>query len=112
MQTRTTAQIEASKINGARSQGPATPEGKDRSSQNATTHGIFSQKLIIAGESQEDFDKLAQSLSDRWKPATFEEEEAVRELIVLRWRIRRCFNVEATLCGSTPEGDILTGTEH
>ncbi len=110
--TRTPAQIEASRTNGALSHGPVTEEGRSRSSENATKHGIFSQKVIIHGESQEEFDKLADSIMSRWKPATFEEEEAVRELVILRWRIRRCFAFEARLCGSAPEHDILTGAEH
>jgi hypothetical protein len=37
---------------------PKTPEGKDISSQNATTHGGRSDRLIVKGERQEDFDVL------------------------------------------------------
>ncbi len=97
MSERTQAQVAASRINGARSVGPVTGEGKSRSSQNATKHGIFSGKILTAGESQEDFDQLSESITSRWNPATDEEREAVRELVLLRWRIRRCSAVEVQL---------------
>jgi len=97
MSERTKAQAAASRTNGALSNGPVTGEGKARSSQNATKHGIFSSKILTAGESQQDFDQLAESITSRWNPATDEEREAVRELVLLRWRIRRCSAVEVHL---------------
>src|SRR3954454_7319656 len=103
---RTQKQKDASRTNGAQSNGPVTGEGKARSSQNATKHGIFSKKVIVEGESQEEFEQLAESINARWSPATEEEQEAVRELILLRWRIRRASSVETTLLAAGSEGDL------
>src|SRR3954471_3495512 len=103
---RTQLQKDASRTNGALSNGPVTGEGKARSSQNATKHGIFSKKVIVEGESQEEFEQLAESINARWSPATEEEQEAVRELIHLRWRIRRASTVETTLLTASSEGDL------
>ena len=47
---------ESSRINGARSQGPKTEEGKRRSSLNAVTHGLLSNGVVLQHESQETFD--------------------------------------------------------
>ena len=50
------ARAAASRVNGARSRGPTTPEGKARSSQNALRHGLRAQKfVVVAGESAQDF---------------------------------------------------------
>ena len=107
---RTELQKDASKTNGALSNGPITDEGKARSSQNATKHSIFSQKIIVEGESREEFEQLAESINVRWSPATEEEQEAVRELILLRWRIRRASTVETNLL-TAREGDPNTAKE-
>ena len=40
------------------STGPRTELGKQRSSQNATRHGIFSKAVLLKGESQADFESL------------------------------------------------------
>jgi hypothetical protein len=38
--------------------GPRTELGKQRSSQNAIRHGIFSEAILLKGESQAGFDSL------------------------------------------------------
>jgi len=84
--SRTNAQSEASRRNGALSHGPATEDGRSRSAQNATTHGIFSSQVILPGEDPAEFHELEKAITNRLEP-TAEESEIVRELIVLRWRI-------------------------
>src|SRR6476620_10155383 len=100
---RTQKQKDASRTNGGLSNGPVTDEGKARSSQNATQHGIFSKTVIIPGENQEEFEQPAEAIYARWSRANGEEQEAVRELILLRWRIRRTSSVETTLLSATSE---------
>ena len=48
----------ASRANGARSLGPATPQGKRRSSQNATTHGLLARCIVMENESTAAFEAL------------------------------------------------------
>jgi hypothetical protein len=46
----TEAQIKANQMNGKRSTGPTSIEGKNRSSLNAMTHGILSTITTLPGE--------------------------------------------------------------
>ena len=86
-----------SRINGSKSQGPVTPEGKAKSAQNALKHGLSSSRVVLPGESQEAFDQLEASLLDTLKPATDFERELVREMTSARWRLRRIEEMETAL---------------
>ncbi|MBL8223542.1 MAG: hypothetical protein JNL62_30200, partial [Bryobacterales bacterium] len=49
---------EQNRINSQKSTGPRTPEGKQRSSENAVKHGIYTSSIVLPGESAEEFRKL------------------------------------------------------
>src|ERR1035441_1485559 len=59
----------AARANGARSRGPATPEGKRRSSQNATSHGLLARCIVMENESRTAFEALIAQHCDRLQPA-------------------------------------------
>jgi hypothetical protein len=65
------ARAEASRRNGAKSRGPRTPEGKERSSRNALKHGLRAQKHVVLP--QEDGAEFA-----RFQAALLEELAPVR----------------------------------
>ncbi len=44
------AKLEANRRNAKLSSGPRTPEGKRRSSQNAVTHGLRAETLVLLDE--------------------------------------------------------------
>ena len=93
---RTERQIEASRLNGAKSHGPRTSEGKARSSQNATRHGFLAKTLVLNTESQAAFDELLNIFDDIMKPRDGFEDDLVAIMVASRWRSRRLLAVESS----------------
>lgn len=118
-----------------RATGPLTPHGKQRSSENAITHGCCSAKLFVADEKQEDFDRLraywfnefaavipgtedpqaAKSAQDVWSPLCAASEALVEQLVLDHWLLKRAqrnyISVEYELSASDPM-QWLPGDEH
>jgi hypothetical protein len=89
---------ETSRINGAKSHGPKTPEGKETSSRNSLKHGFTSRKtFILQTESHDEYRAfLAEHLTIH-QPATPPEKELVEQMAIARWRIRRFVGAETVL---------------
>src|SRR5580658_186142 len=87
-------QIAANRINGAKSRGPITPEGKLASSRNSLVHGLLSQVIIFDGESADRFNALHDSLIDEFQPQTPTECGLVETMVVCRWRLMRVWILE------------------
>lgn len=85
---------ETSAINGAKSRGPVTAEGKAKSSRNAVKFGIFSKDLLLPGESQADFDALLNALLDEHQPAGHLEAGMIERIAVTMWRQQRLVKAE------------------
>jgi hypothetical protein len=64
----TEAQIKANQENAKKSTGPLTEEGKQRSSMNAMTHGIFSTIPLLPGENLEQFKLLEEEIIKAFQP--------------------------------------------
>ena len=95
---RSTAQIEASKRNGAKSKGPVTTEGRARSSQNAVRHGLTSHKsVVIDGESKEEWEQFQHEFLVKFQPRDFVEERIVIEMAVCRWRLERIWKMQVSI---------------
>ena len=89
---------ETARINGAKSRGPVTVAGREKSSQNATTHGLTSgSAVVLACEVQEDFDAIMNHFVATYKPANPAELDLVEEMVAARWRIRRMWTIETSL---------------
>jgi hypothetical protein len=80
---------ESSRINGSKSNGPTSEAGKERSSQNRTTHGIYSSRVVLTTESQDTYNELEAALIRLFQPADAYETICLTDMIVARWRIRR-----------------------
>jgi hypothetical protein len=84
---------ETARINGAKSHGPVTPEGKARSSANSRQHGLTASALI-AGESDEHFQLLLADFIAQFQPQTAVETDLVEVMAIARWRLRRLLSIE------------------
>ena len=71
--TRTPAQGEASRINGAKSRGPRSVEGKKRSRMNAVTHGLLARHFAPCEDYRQEHTEYGLQLAglvDEYEPCT------------------------------------------
>jgi predicted nucleic acid-binding protein len=88
---------ETARINGAKSNGPVTEEGKTISSQNSLKHGLTSSRVVLPHESQEEFDSLEASIVNRFRPYDEIEHILVHEMASALWRLKRIEDMEIAL---------------
>jgi hypothetical protein len=88
---------ETARINGAKSHGPVTPEGKARSAANSRRHGLASASILLDGESSEHFQLLLADFVNQFQPRTAVETDLVAVMAIARWRLRRLLAIEAHL---------------
>jgi hypothetical protein len=92
------ARAEASRRNGARSKGPKTAEGKERSAQNALKHGLRAQKhMVLPGESAAEFATLEAALMEELAPDGALQTILAQRIVAAAWRLQRAECIEAEL---------------
>ncbi|HYI96084.1 MAG TPA: hypothetical protein VEX68_21250 [Bryobacteraceae bacterium] len=95
---RTDKQNEASKTNGAKSKGPATPEGKAKSSRNRMRHNLTSGHIVLlSNEDPKVFIQHSYGYLDRFAPADYVERDLVNQMIAASWRLARISAIECSL---------------
>jgi hypothetical protein len=87
----------ANKANALLSTGPRTAAGKQRSSQNALTHGLTSRSPFLATEDPAAYQLHCRQFFDEYKPATPTETHLTQELADTAWRLNRIPSLEAAL---------------
>src|SRR6266446_7071056 len=94
----TERQSESARINGAKSHGPISAEGKEKSSRNSLRHGCTaSHTIILACEDPKDLERMVEKYDTMYRPVTLEEQDLVAEMISARWGIRRATGIETNL---------------
>ena len=91
------SKILQARINGAKSRGPKTPEGKQASSRNAITHGLTAEAIVLDGESADAFNQHWLEFIDEHRPHTKTEHELVQRMAVSSWRLHRNYAREAAI---------------
>jgi len=85
------------RANTQHSTGPRTAAGKQRSSQNALTHGLTSRSPVLSTEDPAAYQLHCRQFVDEYKPATPTETQLTQELADTAWRLNRIPLLEAAL---------------
>src|SRR6266540_1598642 len=86
---------DTARVNGAKSHGPKTAEGRAKSSRNATKHGLSSRNpLVLECENEDDFQAVHEQQMEIHQPATPAEKDLVDQMVAARWRILRLQSIE------------------
>ena len=101
------ARLAANAANSQHSTGPRTEEGKARSSQNATKHGLSAREVIIAPGEHEEFQQLLADFQTEIKPQGAIQQSLFDELVAAAWNLRRARRMEAELCTGFEYRDLL-----
>ena len=88
---------EAARINGAKSNGPKTPEGKATSSANSLRHGMTAKAILLTNEEPKAYCELAEAYYARLQPTDYVECDLVDEMVISKWLQRRDWSNEAAL---------------
>jgi hypothetical protein len=82
-------QINANRENAQHSTGPVTPEGKQKSSRNATKHGFTGQTLHLTEDELESYHRFVAKVSSEYLPCCDESRELLQHYINLRWSLNQ-----------------------
>jgi len=85
----TEAQINANRLNAAKSTGPKTPDGKDVVSKNALKHGLTSANDCLRSEDVPEFESFRDSFISDLKPQGPVEEMLANRFVSISWRLNR-----------------------
>ncbi|MDZ4798487.1 MAG: hypothetical protein SGI92_10025 [Bryobacteraceae bacterium] len=86
---------ERNAANAQYSTGPVTAEGKNRSARNSLRHGLTSRTVVLAHESQEDYDELTLAFEEQYQPGTAVESHMLGRMAACWWKLVRADRVEA-----------------
>jgi hypothetical protein len=90
-------QIAANRRNAAKSTGPTTEQGKQRSRRNALRHGLTAETVISTLEDAQDYKAFEEAIAADFDAQSAVERELVLRLAGLLWRLRRTTRIEAGL---------------
>jgi hypothetical protein len=74
---------------GAMAAGTKSPEGLQRSSMNATRHGLTAKTLVLPNESLDEFNRFRKTYLDKFQPMDEVELDLLEDMVSAQWRLRR-----------------------
>src|ERR1700682_5523288 len=101
---------ETSRANGAKSHGPKTAEGREKSSHNSFKHGFTAKNTIVLEcESEDQFQIMRGDYTVTYQPGSAVEQDLVSEMVACRWRMQRLRLIETALIDSEMDRDLPEG---
>jgi hypothetical protein len=91
---RSQKQIEASRINGAKSRGPVTTIGRLNSAHPNWRQSLLSRSIVAKDESRDRFNEIHRALVQELQPTTAIENLLVQKMMVAQWRQMRLWGLE------------------
>jgi hypothetical protein len=103
-------QWQANRRNAAKSTGPVTPEGKERSRCNAVRHGLTAETVIGALEDAANYKAFEAAIIADYDAQSAVERELVLRLASALWRLRRATAMETGLFAIEADHLLDAGT--
>jgi hypothetical protein len=88
------ARIRASQINGSKSKGPISPEGKAVSRRNSLKHGLTGEGVVLPNEDAAEVERRLAAFQEELQPTGEVGRELVRRAEVCSVRMERCVSQE------------------
>jgi hypothetical protein len=89
--------INSARTNGAKSHGPKTEAGRQKSARNALTHGFYASSIVLQQESPEQYQALLDAYIQQFQPDGPAELQLIEEMVAAKWRQRRLWAIETDL---------------
>ena len=86
--------LTANRNNAQKSTGPKTPEGKIRSSLNATRHGLCGRTVVLPSEEMSTYLAFRERWFSELSPQGIFEEELLQTVVDCKWRLNRVVTSE------------------
>jgi hypothetical protein len=90
-------QIDANRQNAQASHGATTPEGKQRSSLNATKHGWTGQTLVLSPDEQAPYAQFVKDYFEDWQPFDVTTRQLTQQLADAHWSLHQIFVQQSNL---------------
>jgi hypothetical protein len=96
----------ANRANAKKSTGPRSPEGKQRVSLNALTHGLTTGTAVLPFENRDHFEKFATALRADLRPVGFLQTLLSERIVDLAWKLRRASRAQTDLASRLVDEDL------
>jgi hypothetical protein len=104
--------IDANRRNAAKSTGPRTPEGKNRSRFNGLRHGLAATVPVLPGEDPEAFQARVEAVIETFAPRNQVEFDLIERVAATTWSFERAARAEAAQLRHRIRHDTVEREQH